>query len=210
MGISDQRGSYAIDETEVGRSSISSALFSKTQQRVLGLLFSFPDRSFFTTEVIDRVGTGRGSVQRELSKLAESGLVTVTKVGNQKHFQANSASPIFTELCGIIRKTVGVYEPMSKALEPIANLIELALIYGSVAKGQEAAASDLDLLIVSDHLTLEQVFQQLASTETTIGRRINPTLYSCQEFERRRKDKVSFLSRVLAERTIVLFGDLPV
>jgi len=202
MGISDQRGSYAIDETEVGRSSISSALFSKTQQRVLGLLFSFPDRSFFTTEVIDRVGTGRGSVQRELSKLAESGLVTVTKVGNQKHFQANSASPIFTELCGIIRKTVGVY--------PIANLIELALIYGSVAKGQEAAASDLDLLIVSDHLTLEQVFQQLASTETTIGRRINPTLYSCQEFERRRKDKVSFLSRVLAERTIVLFGDLPV
>ena len=91
--------------------SLADALFSGTQQRVLGLLFGQPERSFYATELINLAGVGSGAVQRDLASLSQSGLVTVKPVGNQKHYQANPASPIYDELCGMVRKTVGLAEP---------------------------------------------------------------------------------------------------
>ena len=126
------------------------------------MLFGQPERSFFATEIIARLGAGSGAVQRELSKLADCGLLTVSMVGNQKHYQANPESPIYAELCTLIRKTVGLAEPLRQALEPALPEIELALVYGSVAKGSATASSDIDLLLVSDTLTLEEVFRRLA------------------------------------------------
>lgn len=189
--------------------SLADALFSSTQQRVLGLLFGQPDRSFFATEIIDRLGAGSGAVQRELKKLADSGLVTVSRIGNRKHFQANPASPIFSELRALVRKTIGLLEPLWEALEPASGAIELALVYGSVAKGSETAASDIDLLLVSDTLTLEEVYRLLGSAEQSLGRPINPTLYTSEEFKRRLRDGNPFLKRVLAGETLLLKGTLP-
>ena len=103
------------------RKSLADALFSATQQRVLGMVFGQPDRSFYATELINMLGVGSGAVQRELARLAESGLVTVRKVGTQKHYQADPNSPIYHELCGIMVKTVGLAEPLRNALQPFAD-----------------------------------------------------------------------------------------
>jgi predicted nucleotidyltransferase len=214
MGIAEAKKrsqSAARSSAAVGvrRRSIADALFSSTQQRVLGLLFGQPGRSFFATEIIERVAKGSGSVQRELKKLAESGLVTVSRVGNQKHYQANPESPIYAELCSLLRKTVGLAEPLREALAEAGEDILLALVYGSVAEGRETAASDIDLLLVSETLTLEETYRLLAKPENALGREISPTLYKPIELERRLRDGNPFLKRVLAGEKIVLIGELP-
>ena len=190
------------------RSALADALFTSTQQRVLALLFGQPNRTFFVTELVTLANSGRGAVQRELARLAHSGLVNVTKVGNQKHYQANQNSPLFDELRSIIEKTVGLQEPLRAALEPLTDKIRLALIYGSIAKQSDTAASDIDLLIVSDNLTLEEAYAALAPAERLLDRRVNPTLYSTRDFSQRRKSKNAFLSRVLDGPIIVLSGSV--
>ena len=141
--------------SDSGSVGLADALFTTTQQRVLGLLFGQPGRSFFANELIGFTGSGSGAVQRELRRLATSGLLTVTRIGNQKHFQANRDSPVFDELCSLVIKTVGLADPIRRALLPLAEKIDLALLYGSVPKGTDTASSDVDLLVVSDELMLE-------------------------------------------------------
>ncbi|MFQ6006274.1 MAG: transcriptional regulator [Woeseia sp.] len=187
-------------------SALADALFTSTQQRVLALLFGQPDRSFFVTELMSLADSGRGAVQRELAKLAKSGLVTATRVGNQKHYQANHDSPLFEELCSIVEKTIGLKESIRAALEPLADKINLALIYGSIAKRSDTAASDIDLLLVSDELMLEEVYAALTPSEELLDRRVNPTLLTPKEFRQRRKNNRGFLSRVLGGPTITLMG----
>ncbi len=185
---------------------LAAALFTGTQQRVLGLLFGQPDRSFFATEIIGLAGAGSGSVQRELARLADSGLVTVSRVGNQKHYQANAASPVFAELRGLMLKTTGLAEPLREALAPLIARIACAFVYGSIAKGGDTAASDIDVMIVSVDLSLEDVFTALASAEARLGRKINPTLYTRSEFRRRRAAGNAFLTKVLDGEKIMLIG----
>lgn len=189
------------------RTGIADALFSATQQRVLALLFGQTGRSFFTNELIGLVGSGSGAVQREVKRLVESGLVTVTRLGSQKHYQANAAAPIYEELRGIVTKTLGPAEVLRTALAPLGDTVRLALVYGSVAKGSDTAQSDIDLLLVSDTLTLEQVYEVLAPVEAQLGRRVSPTLYSVAEFRRRRTSGNPFLTKVLAGETIPLTED---
>ncbi|MDE2925759.1 MAG: nucleotidyltransferase domain-containing protein [Acidobacteriota bacterium] len=189
-------------------SALGDALFTTTQQRVLALLFGQPDRSFFVTEIIGLADLGRGTVQRELCRLAECGLTTVFWVGSQKHYQANRDSPLFRELCSIIRKTVGLKDPVLAALQAVSKQITLALIYGSIAKRQETAASDIDLLVVSDTLTLEAVCTALAPAEKQLDRRVNPMLYTSSEFRRRRASGTGFLTRILQDSHLVLMGSI--
>lgn len=184
--------------------SIAAALFSTSQQRVLSLLFGQPDRSFFTRELIDLAGGGRGAIQREIDRLHRSGLVSQSMRGTQKHYQANPASPIHAELCAIAAKILGPAEVLRQALAPINARIERALLYGSVAARRDTSASDFDVLIVSDELTLEDLFNAFAPAERQLGRTINPTLYTAAEFRRRREKGNAFLSKVLAGETIPL------
>ena len=186
--------------------SLADALFTTTQQRVLSLLFGQPSRSFFASELIELTGSGSGAVQRELKRLASSGLVTVTRIGKQKHYQANDASPVFEELCGLVVKTVAMVEPIRSALEPLTDRIALALVYGSVAKGTDRAASDIDLLVVADQVTLEEIYATLAPVEARLDRRINPALYTSLEFADRKAAGNAFLTRVLAGEHLVLIG----
>ncbi len=187
-----------------GASPLADALFTSTQQRVLGLLFGQPGRGFFVTEIIALAGSGRGAVQRELARLAGSGLAVVSRVGNRKYYRANAGSPLFDEICAIVRKTVGVEETVRNALEPLADGLFLAVLHGSVARRADTAASDIDLLLVSDRLTLEAVYAALAPAEMQLGRQINPTLYTPEEFYRRRAAGAGFLTRVLESPHIVL------
>jgi len=193
-------------------SSLADALFSTTQQRVLGLLFGQPERSFYATELIGLAGAGSGAVQRELARLEQSGLVTVRRLGTQKHYQANPASPLFGELAGIARKTFGLAEPLREALAPLASRVSAAFVYGSVAKRRDTAASDIDLMVVSDSVTYADVFGALEPLAARLGRTINPTVYSRRELARRRKDDNAFVTRVLAQPKVWILGtedDLP-
>ena len=177
--------------------SVADALFTTTRQRLLALLFGQPFRSFFATELIGLTGSGSGAVQRELGRLSSSGLVNVSLVGRRKHYQANHQSPVFDELHGLVVKTVAVLQPIRQALGPLADRISLALIYGSVASGTDTASSDVDLLIVADDLTLEDVYSALIPVEAELDRRIRPTLYTSREFAERKSARNAFLTNVL-------------
>jgi len=188
------------------RTSLADALFTTTQQRVLSLLFGQPSRSYFASELIELTGSGSGAVQRELQRLVSSGLVTVTRVGRQKHYQANPDSPVFEELRGLVLKTVAMAEPIRQAFEPLAHRIALALIYGSVAKGTDTAASDVELLVVSDQLMLEDIYLALAPVEAKLQRKFAPTLYTTTEFRERKSAGNAFLTRVLTDEHLILVG----
>ncbi len=186
--------------------SLADALFTTTQQRVLALLFGQPARSFYASELIERTGSGSGAVQRELKRLASSGLVTVKRIGNQKHYQANPHSPVFEELRSLVKKTVALAEPIRKALAPLVGRIQLAFLYGSVVKGTDTATSDIDILIVADRVTLEEIYSALALVEADLERKISPTLYTPQEFADRKASNNPFLTRVLSGEHLVLIG----
>jgi predicted nucleotidyltransferase len=194
------------------QASLADALFSTTQRRVLGFLFGQPERSFYASELIALVGAGSGAVQRELARLEQSGLVTVRRLGTQKHYQANPDSPLFAELSGIARKTMGLAEPLRDALAPFVPRIVAAFVFGSVAKRTDTAASDIDLMIVSDKLTYAEAFEALEAVGSRLGRTVNPTVYTQREFARRRKEGNAFLTRVLGQPKLWIVGaedDLP-
>jgi predicted nucleotidyltransferase len=185
---------------------LADALFSKVQQRVLGLLFVNPDRSFYTNEIVRFVDSGIGVVQRELEKLAASGLVTTQKIGNQKHYQASRDTPIFEELRGLMLKTVGLSDILRIALRPLTAKIQAAFIYGSIAKGSDTAKSDIDVFIISDDLAFADLFAVLNPCEAKLGRPVNPSIYSKQELQRKLAEESAFVSRVLAQPKIFLIG----
>ena len=191
---------------------LADALFSKVQQRVLGLLFVNADRSFYTNEIVRFVDSGIGVVQRELEKLVTSGLLTTRKIGNQKHYQANRDTPIFEELRAIMLKTAGLSDILRVALLPLSDKIHTAFIYGSIAKGSDTAKSDIDVFIVSDDLALADLFAVFSPCEAKLGRPVNPSIYSTHELQRKLTEENAFVSRVLDQPKIFLLGsadDLP-
>lgn len=192
--------------TAASNTSISDALFSKVRQRVLAVLFGAPDRSFYTNEVIGLAQSGAGAVQRELADLAGAGLLTVRKQGNQKHFQANAASPVFAELRSLVLKTMGLADVLRAALAPLAPQIERAFVFGSIAKQEDTAQSDVDLLVVSDTLGYGDLFGALESASQTLGRTINPALYASTDFNARLQGDNAFINRVMQQPKIWLIG----
>ena len=186
---------------------LADALFAKVQQRVLGVLFGNPRRSFYANEVIGLARSGTGAVQRELGRLEASGLVTATRVGNQKHYQANAGSPVFEELRALVLKTVGLVDVLRAALAPVSPGIRAAFVYGSTAKGEDTAASDIDLMVVSDRLSHADLFGALEEASARLGRKIAPTMYSPQELSKRVKQDNAFVTRVLAQPKLWLIGD---
>jgi predicted nucleotidyltransferase len=197
---------------EAKHTGLGEVLFSKTQRQVLGLLFGNPDRSYYANEIVRLAGVGSGTVQRELEKLSVAGLLSVKRVGNQKHYQADRQSPIFEELYGIVLKTFGVGDVLRLAMAELAGQIKVAFVYGSVAKGTDKAHSDIDVMIISEKLTYDRVFSTLSPAESTLGRTINPTLYKPSEFREKLTGDSSFLSRVVEQPKIFLVGtdeDIP-
>ena len=193
-------------DTTVEAINLSSALSSNVRQRVLGLIFAHPDQSFYTSEIIRTAESGSGAVQHELSRLQRSGLVSVERVGNQKHYRANRHSPIFEELHGLVLKTVALREPLRKALEPYADRIKSAFVYGSVANGTDTAQSDIDVMVIGDDLNYSDLYTAFQHTEDRLLRKINPTFLSADEWRRRSSKNGSFIQKLGARPMMFLFG----
>lgn len=186
--------------------SLSDALFSKVQRRVLALIFGHPERSFYVSEIVRNVHSGTGAVERELARLEQSGLVSVERIGNQKHYRANRRSPIFEELSGIVRKTVGLAEPLRQSLARYADKIKAAFVYGSVAKGTDTARSDIDLMVIGDDLTYADLYAGLQKAESALSRRVNPTFMSFDDWRRRSASKDSVIAKIKAQPKLFVLG----
>jgi len=187
-------------------SVLGDALFTKTQQKVLALLYGNPERSFYTNEIVRLANVGIGSIKRELDKMAGSGLLTVERKGNQKHYQANKACPIFSELHNIVIKTFGIVDVLRVALEPIMANVIYAFVYGSVAKGTEKSKSDIDLMLIGSELSYTGIMELLIPAEDQLGRTINPTVYSLEDFRKKIDQENSFVTRVMEQPKIILKG----
>jgi predicted nucleotidyltransferase len=187
--------------------SIATALFSDSQSRVFQWLFGQPDREFHLSELRRLTGLGSASLQRELNRLAKAGLVRSQRVGNLRRFQANPQSPVYGELVGLTRKTLGVEPLLREALRPLVPNLQAAWIYGSVAKQTDTAQSDIDVMLIGKNLPLAKVLELLVPLEAQLGRKINPTCYTPTEFKRRRAEPDSFVNRVLAQPILHLVGD---
>lgn len=187
--------------------SISFALFTDSQSRLYSWLFGQPERAFHLNELRRLTGLGSASLQRELNRLATAGLVDTQAVGNLRRFQANPQSPVYAELVALTRKTLGIVPVLRNALSPLQPGLQSAWVYGSVAKQTDTARSDIDVMLVGHNLLLSQVLACLEPAEVQLGRKINPSCYSPQEFERRRAEPDSFVNRVLSQPILPLIGD---
>ncbi len=188
------------------RAGLADALFTPVQQRVLGLLFGQPDRRFQSAELIRLARGGVGAVHRQLARLADTELVTVTRTGNQKHYQARRDSLVFEELHQLVVKTVGVAEPLRQALARKARAIRAAFVYGSVAKGTDKVRSDIDLMVISDSLRYADLFETLQAAEAALGRTINPTVMTVAQWRAKRARADSFAARVANQSRVFVIG----
>jgi predicted nucleotidyltransferase len=182
-------------------------LFGATRQAVLRTLFGHAERRFYQRQLIRMLDAGTGAVQRELATLVEAGVVTRTVEGRQTYFKANADSPVFAELRALIRKTFGVSEVLRNALEPLTGSIRLAFIYGSIAAGSEKAGSDIDLLVVGDRISLDDVISALGEAQQLTGREVNPSFYPSTEFRRKLTEGQHFLTRVVSGPKLFLIGN---
>lgn len=191
------------------QSGLSDALFSRTQQRVLALLFGQAPRSFHLNELVRLAGVGSGSVQRELARLVAATLVHRRLLGRQVWFEANRDSPVFGELRSLARKTFGLTDVLRQALAPLSDRIERAFVFGSVAKGTDTSESDIDLMIIGESLSYADVYSLLTDAEHTLGRKISPTLYSPADWQRRLDEANAFVTRVRHLPTLPIIGPAP-
>lgn len=186
--------------------TMADALFTHSQQKVLGLLFAQADRQFHVNEMLRLTGAGKGALQRELARLESAGLVRMVQLGNQKRYQANREAPIFEELRGIVLKTFGLASVLREALSPVADRIRAAFVFGSIAKGTDRADSDVDVLVISDALTYGEVLAALEPAEVRLGRKVNPAIYTQEDWRKRRVEDNAFVSRVMEGAKIWLLG----
>jgi predicted nucleotidyltransferase len=194
------------DTPSTPTSGLGGVLFTPVQQRVLGLLFGQPDRRFQSSELIRLAASGTGAAHRLVTRLAEAGLVTVERIGNQKHYQANRESPVFEDLHGLIVKTSGLVAPLRAALAPLADRIRVAFVYGSIAKGQDRATSDIDLMVIADKLDYADVFSALQTAEAELARTVNPNVMSLADWRRKRSQASGFVSRVAGQPRLFVIG----
>lgn len=199
-------GNKSLSSALPAPTGLADALFTPVQQRVLGLLFGQPQRSFQSGELIRLAGSGTGTVHRLLTRLARQGLVTTKRVGNQKYYNANADSPIFAELAGLVRKTVGLVTPLQVVLAPMAEGIAAAFVYGSIAKGTDRADSDIDLMVIADALDYAALYATLPSAEAALARPINPSLMTSAEWRRKRQEPDSFAARIAAQPRLFVLG----
>ena len=187
-------------------SQLGNTLFTKTQQKLLGLLYSKPDKSFYLKEILRTTGMGVATIKKELEQFLASGILKMEKIGNQHHYQANPDCPIYGELRAIVRKTFGIADVIKNVCTPIEDQIDLAFIYGSIAKGGETAESDIDLFVISK-IALADLMNVLMDAEKELDRKINPSIYTNRQVKNKVKQKNSFIMRVLKQPKLWVLGD---
>ncbi len=181
-------------------------IFGKTRLKVLALLFSRPEQSFYVREILRLLPAGQGAVQRELERLCEAGIIQRSRIGNQVHYKANRSCPIYEELKAIVIKTAGVADVLHRALAPLRDQVEFAFIYGSMAAGDSDGGSDVDLMVVGD-AGFGQIVAQIQEAQLKLDREVNPRVYKADEFREKIKSDNGFLKRVMGSKKIFLIGD---
>jgi len=186
--------------------SLSNVLFGQIRGGVLALLYGWTDKAFYVREIARRVNASAGAVRRELEKLAAVDLIVRTSVGNLVFYQANQRHPIFPEMRALVNKTVGIFNTLGSALESLSNRVSVAFVYGSIARQEERAGSDVDLMIIGD-IELDDVLVRLPEVETALSRAVNPTIYSIHEFKKKLEEGNHFLNAVLDGKKVCLIGN---
>ena len=186
--------------------SLASLLFTDYRRRILGLLLTHPERSYHLREIARLTSTQPGTLARELGKLAEAGVLTQQKVGNQRQYAANRECPVYEELASILRKTSGLAEVLADALLDLRGHIEVAFVFGSMASGKARNDSDIDLLLIGD-LTFTDAVAALYPAQQTLGREINPKLYRPEEWTRALQERSSFIREVMDKPKLFIIGD---
>jgi len=185
---------------------LCSGLFGKTRQAVLALLYGRTDSSFYTKQILDAVGIGRGTVQRELKNLTDTGIIIREVQGRQVYYRANEKCPIFNELKSIVRKTFGVADVIRQSLETVADKIQIAFIFGSVARSADDRKSDIDVMVVGT-ISFGDIVSLLSPAEEKLGRELNAVVYPIAEFKQKVKEDHHFVKTVLEGEKIFLIGD---
>jgi len=187
--------------------AIAETLFGKTRRRVLGLLFGRPGESFYLRQIARLTSEGPGNVQRELKALAEAGLVTRDRQGKQVYFQANRDSPVFDELRRLMEKTTGLADQMRAALDSLqeSGQVEFAFVFGSVATGEHTSQSDVDLMIIGD-VRLSEIIPILRPVQDVLGREINPSIHSSEEFRKKLTAGEHFIGSVMKRPKLMIVG----
>jgi predicted nucleotidyltransferase len=181
-------------------------MFGAYRRRLLAHLLLRPDEKFHVRELGRMTGIPVGSIHRELKALSEAGLLLREHLGNQVRYQANPDCPIYAELAGIFRKTVGLAGLLSDALAALAGRIDVAFVFGSLATGRQTHSSDVDLLIIGD-LALVDAVKALSPLQQELGREINPVIMTAAKFRAQSKKGERFVKRVMAEARIFVIGD---
>ena len=189
------------------KASLANALFTKTQQRVLGLIYGNPEQSFYANEVVRSANMGRGTVRRELERLASAGLLNVSRSGNQLHYQANPDNLIYVDLVNIIRKTSALVDVLRSSLKSIEQQIQLAFVYDSIPKARQNVTSGVDLIVVSDSLTYATVLIQLPEAEKILGKSISPKIYTTAQFRDRLIAEQPFLTQIVKQPKVWIKGN---
>lgn len=186
-------------------STLASLLFKDYRRRVLGLLLLHPDKRYHVREIARLTGTVAGTLHKELARLAEAGVLVKEASGNQVQYGANHECPIFEELASILRKTSGVIDVLADALAPLSGKVNVAFVYGSVARGKENARSDIDVLLVGN-LDFSEVIAALYPAQEVLGREINPKVYNKKEWQQMRMRKDAFVKEVMANPKLFIMG----
>jgi predicted nucleotidyltransferase len=188
------------------RSTLSTVLFGRTRKSILGFLYGHAEEQFYLREIARKAETGLGATQREPAQLTGAELIHRVRRGNQVYYQANRKNPIFVELKSILAKTSGIRDILHEALSSLEDRIKLAFVYGSIARGEEKASSDVDLMIVGE-VAFADVVAALAEIDSKLGREVNPTVYGPGEFREKLAAKNHFLSTVAKEKKLFVIGD---
>ena len=193
--------SGAADET----ASLAHALFGKTRRAVLGLLFGHPGESFHMRKISRILNLGQGALQRELQSLVAAGILLREPQGRQVYYRVNKACPIYAELQGLLLKTVALVDVLAAALAPLAQRIEVAFVYGSMAKGPSQVDSDVDVMVIGE-VAFGEVVAALNPAQDILRREVNPSVYSAAELKQRVRSGNHFMTTVLGEPKLFLIG----
>ena len=178
-------------------------LLPKTRQGILAALLGQPEKTWYVSELARRMGVPSSSLQRELQDLTTVGILKNHRQGRMAYYQANTDSPVFAELRGLILKTAGLVDVLAEALKPLVAKLRLVFVYGSIASGNEKSDSDIDLMVVGKVAPVELALP-LRRARELLGRDINPTVYTPAEFDKKRNSKDTFLSQVLAKPRLLV------
>ncbi len=185
--------------------SIERGLFGRTRSALLAILYGRSEQSFYVRQLARAAGCGHGAVQRELSHLTNLGLLSRTVRGNQVLYKANSQNPIFSEIKNLVAKTLGAHDVIRGALAPLGSQVRVAFIFGSLARGEERADSDVDLMVLGD-APFSAVVSALGPAQSFLGREINPTVFPVAEFRSKLAAGNHFLRAVMKEKKLFLLG----